>query len=256
MSEGPGKAKETIVDTSSDEFKQALADAVAEEVAGLKTKNRDLLGDKKASTTRLRELQTQLDQFDGLDVDKYETLIAEADKRDKEAAQNKGDFDRLEEQLRTQHKKDLDTLTGIKDAKISTLDKALHKEMIERRAIQAIAKAGGRARSLRLEVITAMSLREDGNGGFTPVFLGDNGEPRLSADPDSQSDFMTADEYVELLKLDPDFAPLFDGTGAGGGGATGSNQGGKAGPKTVSSTDPVAMGKMAAQIASGEVEVV
>ncbi len=238
------------VDPNSDEFNTAVASAVKaaveEQVAGLKKTNKSLKTEKES-------FRKQLVAFDGIDVDRYATLAEESEKREKEAAQKKGDFDRLEEQLRTQQTKELD----VRDGRIGTLEKALRSEMIERRAIEAIAKAGGRARSLKPHVVAAMSLREDENGGFKPVILDDHGDPRLSAEATTASDFMTADEYVESLKADPDFAPLFDGTGAGGGGATGSDaQGGRSGPKTVSSTDPVAMGKMAEQIASGEVEVI
>ena len=237
------------VDTNSDEFRAAvdaaIGAAVEEQVAGLKKVNADLKKEKAETKRRLA-------QFDGIDVERHTALVAEAEKRESETARKQGDFERLETQLREQQDKEL----GVRDTRIETLDAALRSEMIERRAVEAIAKAGGRARSLKPHVVAAMSLREDDNGGFRPVILDERGEPRLSAEAKTASDFMTADEYVESLKADEDFMPLFSGTGAGGGGATSSNQDGRSGPKTISSADPIAMGKMADKIATGEVEVI
>ena len=237
------------VDTGSEEFKAAVDAAakvaVEKQVAGLKTTNLDLKTEKEA-------LKKQLGAFDGVDVENYATLQAEAEKRDKDKAQKQGDFDRLETKLKADHTKEL----GVRDGRIGTLTKALHDEMIERRAVEAIAKAGGSARALKPHVIEAMDLREDKNGGFQAVILDKHGEPKLAAEAETASDFMTADEYVESLKADKDFMPLFSGTGAGGGGASASDGDGRSGPKTVSSTDPVAMGKLADKIATGEVEVI
>lgn len=226
------------MDTNSDEFMQAVRDAVSTEVAGLKKTNTAMKDEKKDLSSKLSGLQTQLDEY------------AEADAtRANKAAAKKGDWDKLEQDLRDQQIKELE----VRDNRLKAMSDSLRSEMLEKRAVEAIANAGGSTRVLKPHVMSALSILEE-DGKFIAVVIDDKGAPRLSPDAATATDYMTVGQYVETLKSDSEFAGVFGGTGAGGGGATSSKaQGSRSGPKTVDRHDPVAMGKVAAQIASGDV---
>lgn len=225
----------------TDEFLQAVADAVAAEVAGLKAKNNELLGDKKTIAGKVSDLQSQLDGYAAADAE-----------RERKTAAKKGDWEKLEAGLREKQAAELE----VREGRITALTASLRKEMLEKRAVEAIAAAGGSAKVLKPHVLSALSIYED-EGQFSAVVVDEHGNPRLASDAKTATDFMTVADYVENLKGDPEFAGVFSGTGAGGGGATSSKaQGGKASPKQISSTDPIALGRYAAEISRGEVEVV
>ena len=225
----------------TDEFKQAVAEAVAAEVAGLKATNSDLKDEKRAVSGKLTDLQSQIEAYQA----------AEAE-RERKAAAKKGDWEKLEAGLREKQAAELE----VREGRIAALTTSLRKEMLEKRAVEAIAAAGGSAKVLKPHVLSALSIHED-EGKFSAVVVDEHGNPRLAADAKTATDFMTVSDYVENLKGDPEFAGVFSGTGAGGGGATASkSQGGRSSPKQISSTDPIALGRYAAEISRGEVEVV
>lgn len=229
------------METNSDEFNQAVVDAVAKEVERLKATNVDLKDEKTLLSGQLSESQQRLAKY----------ASAEAD-REKKAATRKGDWDALEVSLKDHQAKELE----VRDTRITALTTSLRSEILEKRAVEAIAAAGGSAKVLKPHILSALSIHEE-DGQFIAVVVDEKGNPRLTVDAKTATDYMTVGEYVETLKSDPEFAGVFGGTGAGGGGATASQStGSRSGPKTVDRNDPVAMGKLAAKIATGEVEVV
>lgn len=100
---------------------------------------------------------------------------------------------------------------------------ALRKEKIESSATAALAKHRGNVRALLPHVLNSAELRGDAESGFNVVVLGPNGNPLLST-RDGSTENMTIDEFVETMRKDRDFKPLFEGTNASGIGA-GGNEG-------------------------------
>jgi hypothetical protein len=229
------------METDSQEFLDAVAKAVAAEVAGLKSTNSKLKDEKTEVTGKLSGLQTQLDEYAAADAT-----------RANKAATKKGDWDKLEASLKDKQAAELE----VREGRITALTASLRSEMLEKRAVEAIAAAGGSAKVLKPHVLNALSIHED-DGQFHAVVVDSKGAPRLTADAKTATDYMTVAEYVDTLKDDPDFSGVFSGTGAGGGGATSSkSQGSRSGPKRISSTDPLAFGRNAEAISRGDVEIV
>lgn len=229
------------MELDSQEFKDAVATAVAAEVAGLKSTNSSLKDEKVEIAGKLSGLQTQLDEYVKADAE-----------RDRKTATKRGDWDKLESSLKEKQAAELE----VREGRITALTASLRGEMLEKRAVEAIAAAGGSAKVLKPHVLSALSIHED-DGEFHAVVVDEKGAPRLTADAKTATDYMTVAEYVETLKSDPEFAGVFSGTGAGGGGATSSKaQGGRSSPKQISSTDALAAGRYAAEIVKGTVEVV
>ena len=66
-------AEETEIDLENPAIKAAIATAVEASVSGLKTKNTELLGKLKDTSTKLTQFETQ---FEGIDIDAVKVIMA------------------------------------------------------------------------------------------------------------------------------------------------------------------------------------
>jgi len=203
--------------TQTDEFVAALKEAVESEVEGLKGKNKELLGKGRKLK---KELDDLADQFDGVDADKFRTLVAATEKAEKDKATKDGDWDVIREKLEAKHVKELEPLTS----RNSLLESALRKHLIQDQLSAAITNAGVleqyRPAVLALLRGRGPAMSEDG-GTFKAVIPDDVG------DPISLPDFVTA-----WSKSD-EAAPFMPSEGTSGGGASPS-KGGSDSKKTAS----------------------
>jgi len=193
----------------SEDFKKAVADAVAAEVKGLK-ENRDLALEQK------RKAREQLEAYGELTPDEARELAKAKKKAEEEAAKKAGDFDKLKAQLEEAHTKQMKQVAAERDE----LQTALEHELIEKAAIEGITEAGGFAKVLKPHVIGKMRLHKTDDGKRLAVVLDESGQPALKKGASNPTDFMSVKDFVASLKDDDEFSHAFKGAGASGGATT------------------------------------
>lgn len=184
-----------------DEETAALRAMVDGEVAGLKTKNSELLGKLG-----------QFKQFDGIDPEKYRSMETAATKLEEERLLKAGEFDNLKAQLLAAHGKEKATL----EAKIESLNKSVTENVLKAQITDAIAKADGSTLLLSPHVASRTKLDEN----YHPVVVDDSGNVRVKADGIP----MAISDLIAEMKLDvANFGGAFKASGATGAGSQGSN---------------------------------
>ena len=231
------------VDTTTPEFQKALEDAVAakvaEETEGLRVNRDEVLKEKKSLADKLRK-------YKDIDPEKYAELKALQEEAERKAAEESGNFEALEKQLKEQHAKELDT----EKSKGEKLTRSLENYLVRAAATKAIADAEGAVDLLLPHVIDRLRVVENDDGHFARV-VDAAGQPVVQ---DAQGTPMTIDTLV-TGEMKEKFPSAFKGTGATGGGAPITGSGGAA-TGTVDKNDPVAMGKVLKEIVDGSIEPV
>lgn len=111
----------------TDEAKAAIQAAVDEATKGLKSKNEELLGGIKKEKDERKALQDMIDEI------KTAKEQAEA-----EAAEKSGDVEKIKENLKTQHQKELEKL----QSQLSDKDSKLHSLLVDNGLTESLTKAG------------------------------------------------------------------------------------------------------------------
>ena len=123
-----------------------------------------------------------------------------------------------QKQLMEKHKSEMDAT----EAAHTKTKGQLRRELITSNATTAIAAAGGSV-DLLLQIVTGMTqMKETDTGEFVAEVMGDDGLARLGPKPGSTA-AMTIEDLVAELKGNEVYGPAFNGSGAGGSGATGGN---------------------------------
>lgn len=209
----------------------------------------DTTGLKKAldaERTTARELDKQSKQWKALGrtPEEFAAMIATQDKAETDRLAQAGEWDTLRKQMSDQHAA---TLKAESD-KVAAAGHAVSKHIVDAQAIAAIAAAKGNTKLLMPFVRGALKAVEV-NGDYTVQVLNDKGEPRVNA----QGNFLSISDLVLEMKSDTSYGPLFESSGASGGGMSQSGAG--AGLKTVSSSDKAAIGANLEAIAKGQIKV-
>lgn len=217
------------IDTTSQEFQDAVKAALETEAGGLKSalkKERDARG----------EMEKQLRQFDGLDPAEIRKLLDEKKKAEDEKAKAAGDFEKLLNQEREKFAKELKS----RDDKTAGLQKSLEEALIDAAARKAIGADGDA--DLLLPHVQKVTKLVETNGRYVAVVLDESGEPRLAPDAKTASDYMGIDHLVKGWKDEGKFAGAWFGTGASGGGAApGKREGGAGARRKISLTEAASM---------------
>jgi hypothetical protein len=207
------------------------------EVKGLKSA---LEAERKAKA----DFEKSLKGFEGIDPEEARKLKVEAEKIESDKLKQKGDWETREKQLKDQlaaelAKRDQHFQSELKtrEARITTLQGALEKSLIEAQATAAIAAAKGVPELLLPHVIRQVKIIEE-NGDFVVRVLDAQGQPRIA---NVKGDPFTIANLVEELKGNAVFGRAFEASGAGGSGANNGNKG-SSGSKTLHRTAFDAMG--------------
>ena len=231
------------VDTTTPEFQKALEEQVKakveEETEGLRVNRDEVLKEKKSLTDKLR-------RYKDIDPEKYTVLMAAQEEAERKAAEESGNFEALETQLKEQHAKELDT----EKQKGEKLARSLDDYLVRAAAIQAIADADGEVDLLLPHVRSRLRVVENENGHFARVVDG-SGNPMVE---DGQGKAMTIDTLV-AGEMKEKFPSAFKGVGSSGGGTPITGSGGAV-TGTVDANDPDAMGRNLAGILDGSVKPV
>jgi len=166
------------------------------------------------------ERKKSLEKFADLDPDKARTAMEKL-----EEMANWTPDEKVKEQIEAIKSQLTEKYTGEvkgRDDKINHLLRQLEEHLVTAAATSAITKHKGNVDLLLPHVKAAVRMVED-DGKFTARVYGPDGNPKISMKQGSQ-DLMSIEEHVATMKQSDAFAPAFAGTGATGGGATGSDR--------------------------------
>jgi hypothetical protein len=127
-------------------------------------------------------------------------------------------IDAAKEDLARKHSKEIDRLTGERDAalkKSDTMRASMEKNMREEAAVRAIAANKGNVRLLKPHIIANTRVQEEDGEYFLRVVDPEDNELRYDGDGKP----MTVEGFVASLRGIDDFANAFEADGASGGGA-------------------------------------
>ncbi len=124
------------------EGEEAITAAVAKAVEGLKTKNAELLAEKKKLQGTVTDLEVKVSSFDGIDPEKVREILKEREQSQEEEEKHKGDWDAIMERRDAKHAAELEAirteLGGGRD-KAETFAKSL---LLRTELTDAMVKAG------------------------------------------------------------------------------------------------------------------
>jgi len=191
----------TTLDLNTEEGKAELQKLIDKETEGLKSKNSELLGEIKKQKDGIKSIQEQLDE------------IKEAkEKAEQEALEASGDVDKIKQSLEQKYAKEQEKLTGVNQ----TLQAQLHKLLVDNGITEALNKAGV-TNPAHLKAAKALILAEN------KAEVGEqDGNTVATIGGQSITDFVSAFAQGE------DGKHFVSAPNNAGGGANGSNSGGKA----------------------------
>lgn len=208
-------AEENEIDLENPAIKAAIATAVEASVSGLKTKNTELLGKLKDTSTKLTQFETQ---FDGIDIDAVKGLLSRAgqDEETKLLTEGKVDevFNRRTERLRGDYDKQLKAISE-RAEKAESFAAKFQGKVLGDSVRGAALKAGALPEATDDIILRAkgvFTLNEDGDA----VAVDESGQVILGKDGKTP---LTPLEWAESLRESaPHLWPRASGTFAPGGG--------------------------------------
>lgn len=181
------------------------------DLAGLKTKNEDLIARLNAAKERAAILGDRTPEEVKADLEFAREM------REKKA-RDEGDFESLKAQLLDQHKSELTK----RDTRVQRVESKLYDVLARREAEAAIIEAGGNPKLLLPHVLPFVKVTEQ-NDDFTAQVVDAKGQPRIA---DGQATPMSIAQLVDIFKADDTFGAAFESSGAAGSGARNSGAGG------------------------------
>lgn len=169
-----------------------------------------------------RKARERLKQFGDVDPERVQQMLRDAEEREQERAKKAGEFDQLKSQLVEKHQAELKKATE----RGGVIERALHHALAESVAVQEIAKAKGSTKLLLPHVLKQIKIVEDESATepaarFRAVVVDSKGNPRVG---DAQGTPMTIAALIAEFRENQDFAGAFQGSGASGSGAAGSDR--------------------------------
>ena len=137
-------------------------------------------------------------------------LLKVQDEAEKGKLEQKGEWEKLKNQLLEGHKKAIET----KDEEVKKMRSALESYLVDAAATEAIASEKGIPQLLLPHVKGTVKVVEE-EGKYHVRILGADGSPRVN----TKGEFLGIKDLVTEMKGNDVFGRAFDGTGTGGGGA-------------------------------------
>ena len=215
------------------ELKKLMPDATDDQLkAALEAMNTDTKTQIEAETSGLLENKTKLldqmtklkknqvpEDFDAEAYATYNTEKAEFTKKQKELAdkelEGKGQWDALKMQLNDTHKKAIGDLTDSTSGEITSLRKALDKELIENNLIKAIEAEKGNSLFLLPHMRGQMKTVQNEDGSYGVQVFDEKGNQRFLDDATTPFE---AKDLVAEFKANDAYVLAFPDLNAGSGG--------------------------------------
>jgi hypothetical protein len=179
-----------------------------------------------------KDARDQAAKFKDVDPERYKTLIAEAEQRDKEIKEKKGEYDSIVKQMQDNHKKELEA----KDTELKGMRSSLDEHLIGEQANAAIAAAKGEPKLLSPHIKGhTRVVQDDSTKKFIVQVIDDSGNPRVN----SKNQPMTITDLVAEMKADKVFGRAFDAKDGNGGGAPPARKPGDAQQQQTTGNKPV-----------------
>lgn len=180
-----------------------------EENSGLKT----ALDKEREAADQLR---TKLKDFDGVDPLKYKELLSEVQTRETENARKRGDFQKIEDQLKAKHREEMDEAVK----QIHVLHASLESTLVDSQLNAAIASESGIPELLVPICASKLKAIKGEDGRFQVRVLGLDGQPRIKSGDGTP---FTVHDLILELKADEKYGRAFNGTGFTGAGSSSSS---------------------------------
>lgn len=165
-------------------------------------------------TAKELEKQTKAWKALGKTPEEIQELIEAAEAKAQTEAERKGEWDKLRAQMNEKHQTELKT----KDETIGQMRKRLEAELVDAKAVAAIAAADGNAKLLLPHVQRNVKVDEN----FNVIVVDAKGDPRVNGKGEPLS---INDLIIEMRSTD-DFGQAFKGSGQSGSGTRPANGGG------------------------------
>lgn len=162
--------------------------------------------------------KTQLEKFEGVDVEEYRTALQKLKEYDEKHLMDKGDFEPIRQQL-------LDQIEETKkkgESENGVLRGQLEKRIIDSEAATAIGKEGASIKML-MPLIKERATIVDVDGNLVLQIKTEDGKPALN----DKGEPLSMLELMEEFKADPELAGAFPSSGLSGGGARPNHSGTK-----------------------------
>ena len=174
-------------------------------------------------STELKDIQSKLDGYSSVDIDKYKELeafhakaVKEQEQHKREEAEREGNWEALEKQLNTDHLTEIEKVQQKYNAELlssnekaenymkslESMQSTLHSNVADSAITRELAEAKGNINILRPHIMPHVKVIEE-NGEFLPRVLDAKGEIRMS--PSDDSTHMTIKELVLEIRENPDF---------------------------------------------------
>lgn len=215
--------------------------SAGEDVSGLKSA---LEKERRAAQKASRELAAIREK---VDIDKYEELLSAAEQAEAEKAKREGDWESMKAKLVEKHDQERAKWQEREDKLLGEI----RKDKVESAALMAINEHQANA-TLLLPHIQSRAEVVETDTGFEVRVMDGRGEAMIA---DSDGNPLGIAGLVESLKQDEKYQPAFPSSGRGGSGGSEGSGGSDGSAGTVDRNDPLAWGKHAEQIASGEMNV-
>lgn len=199
----PEALRDTAIETKDGKF--AVAEVVENgEVAGLKSKNTELLG-------KLRTVQERAAILGDRTPEDIQADLELAAKFKEDKAKAEGNFEQLKKQLVEQHTGEISKIS----ARTKKIESKLYDVLAKREVEAAITAAGGNPKVLLPHVLPFIKVTEQ-DDDFTAQVVDAKGNPRIA---DGQATPMTIVQLVDQFKADETFGIAFAPSGSAGSGA-------------------------------------
>ena len=193
---------------------KVLQDAIAKAMEGVEAKKTQLLGETKEEREKRRNTEAELEKLkssiDGVDLDKYKTLIANEEAEEQRKAEEKGEFEKLTVAMREKHLADMEKERqeagrykdlAFRGSASSEISNALIAEKGSPELLDAVVRG-------RTQVI-------EENGMLKTIGLNEDGSPMMTED----GKHGTPLDVVKHLKTIPAYQRAFDAHQMGGSGS-------------------------------------
>jgi len=209
------------VDINAPEVQTAITEAVkaqtTEALAGLESKNKQLLGETKAAKEAARVNEEKLKAFEGIDLEEINALKQAQEEQAQKKAEEEGKYSELLAANAEKHKAEVEALKESAE----TYKGRLKNKSMESEILVALEKEKGNA-TLLMPAIKARVESTDTDKGFNFSGLDQNGKPML----DENGQPATIADVVAHLKTLEEYQPAFEATRISGSGSL-TNKGGK-----------------------------
>lgn len=161
-----------------------------------------------------KKWKEQAERFKDFDPEELKKLKAAKELADRERDIELRNFEKVQ-------KEDQDKWQGVvaeKDEQIKKLQLGLQSALIDNDLTREIVAKGASPKPILPALRDQLKLMEV-DGKTVAVAVDEKGQPRLKPEAKHINDYMGAAELVDENKSDPEFAPLYKGTGSTGSGA-------------------------------------